>query len=65
MSKPEKAKSVTFLATIPPSETAIKIHGEGGARIMLDISESDIGAFLPAVAFRQRRLQVTFTEVSE
>jgi len=55
-------RSVTFPATIPPSETAIKIHGEGGARIMLDVAESNLGAFLPAVAFRGRRIDVTFEE---
>jgi len=56
-------RSVTFPATIPPSETAIKIHGEGGARIMLDVAESNLGAFLPAVAFRGRQISVTFAEV--
>ena len=58
-------KSVTFNATIPPMETAIKIHGEGGARIMLDVAESDLGAFLPAVAFRAKRLSVTFAKLEE
>jgi hypothetical protein len=53
---------VTFRASIPPSETAIKIHGEGGARIMLDIAESDLGGFLPALVFRGKRLSVTLTE---
>ena len=55
-------RSVTFPATIPPMETAIKIHGEGGARLILDIAESDLGAFVPALALRQRRLTVTLTE---
>jgi hypothetical protein len=40
-------------------DTAIKIHGEGGARMMLDIAESDLGAFLPALVMRGRRLRVT------
>jgi hypothetical protein len=52
---------VTFPATIPPEATAIKIHGDGGARIMLDVSESDLGAFLPAVAFRGSNISVTFS----
>lgn len=63
--KPVIGKSVTFPATIPPMETAIKIHGEGGARIMLDVAESDLGAFLPAVAYRGRRLLVTFAKQEE
>ena len=54
--------SVTFVASIPPTETAIKIHGDGGARIILDVSESHLGTFLPAVAFRGKVLRVTFSE---
>lgn len=50
---------MTFCATIPQMETAIKIHGEGGARMMLDIAEADLGAFLPAIALRCMRLRVT------
>jgi len=53
---------VTFPATIPPMETAVKIHGEGGARIMLDVAEINLGKFLPAIAFRGKSISVTFTE---
>ena len=65
MKKPEKRQSVTFPATIPPMETAIKIHGEGGARIMLDVAESDLGAFLPAVQFRGVQISVTFSAMTK
>ena len=61
--KPKPSDSVTFPATIPPTATAIKIHGEGGARIQLDVAESDLGAFLPALVMGGKRLNVTFTEV--
>ena len=54
--------TVTFPATIPPMETAVKIHGEGGARIQLDIAESELAMFLPALVFRGRQMMVTFTE---
>ena len=54
--------SVTFRATIPPVEIAVKIHGEGGARMILDIAESDLGGFLPALAFRGKVLRVTIEE---
>lgn len=50
---------VTFPATIPPTETAIKIHGDGGARMILDIAESELAQFLPALVFRGCRLLVT------
>jgi hypothetical protein len=55
-------KTVTFPASIPPMETAIKIHGEGGCRLQLDIAESDLGAFIPALAMRGKRLSVTLQE---
>lgn len=58
----DKDKSVTFRATIPPMETAIKIHGEGGARMQLDIAESDLGGFLPALVMRGKSLLVTLSE---
>jgi hypothetical protein len=51
--------SVTFRASIPPMETAIKIHGDGGARLQLDIAESDLAGFLPALVMRQQVLRVT------
>ena len=50
---------VTFRATIPPMETAIKIHGEGGARLQLDIAETDLAGFLPALVMRGKTLSVT------
>lgn len=55
-------RSVTFPASIPPTETAIKIHGEGGARLQLDIAESDMGAFLPVLPLRGKMLVVTLSE---
>jgi hypothetical protein len=57
-------RQCSFPATIPPTETAIKIHGEGGARLQLDIAETDLAAFLPALAFRGVRLTVTLEEVT-
>jgi hypothetical protein len=52
-------RTVTFRASIPPMETAIKIHDEGGARLQLDIAESDLGGFLPALVMRGCVLEVT------
>ena len=48
-----------FLFTFPPIQSAIKIHGEGGARLILDIAETDLAGFLPALVFRGRKLRVT------
>jgi len=55
---------VTFTASIPTIETAIKIHGEGGARLQLDIAESDMGGFLPALIMRGHQLKVTLEKAN-
>ena len=60
--KSKQSKSVTFLASIPLVETAVKIHGDGGARLMLDVAEADLGGFLPALAYRGKRLRITIEE---
>ena len=62
MATAKQDESVTFRATIPPIETAIKVHGEGGARMILDVAEQDLGGFLPALRFRGVRLEVTIRE---
>ena len=54
-----EARKVSFNASIPAIETAIKIHGEGGARLQIDIAESDMGGFLPALIMRGHPLKVT------
>jgi hypothetical protein len=62
MAHDTESRSVTFPATIPPTETAIKIAGDGGARMILDIAESDLAAFLPALVFRGRQIHVTLED---
>ena len=63
MKKPIPAQSgVSFRASIPPTEQAIKISGDGGARLMLDIAESDLAGFLPALVMRGKVLKVTLQE---
>lgn len=61
----DKTDRVTFRASIPPMETAIKIHGEGGARLQLDIAESDLGGFLPALVMRGHVLKVTLERAED
>jgi hypothetical protein len=60
--RPISASGVSFRASIPPTEQAIKIHGEGGARLLIDIAEDDLPAFLPALAMRGKVLRVTLEE---
>ena len=53
---------VDFRATIPVKAAAIDIHGETGARLTLEIADSDMGDFLPIVLLRGKRLRVTVAE---
>ena len=49
----------SFLAIIPNIGTAIKIHGDGGWRIQLDIDASQEGAALELLTMRGKVLRVT------
>lgn len=62
MKTPEQPRVVEFRATIPLTETAIKVHGDGGARLMLDVAETDLGSFLPVLTLRGKVLIVRLRE---
>ena len=58
-------EGVTFSAIISPVTTAIKIDGSGGgARIQLDIPETDILQVVKLSALREAELRVTIEVVS-
>jgi hypothetical protein len=59
---PTPGRAVEFRATIPVKAAAIDIHGETGARLTLEIADSDMGDFLPIVLLRGKRLRVTVAE---
>jgi len=50
---------VDFRASFPAIQSAIKIDGQGGARIQLDIPESEVGNFIGAMMWRGQVLLVT------
>ena len=52
------AEHVTFIAAFPPIQ-CIKYLGDGGARIVLDIPQSDEGAVESLRQWRDRLLMVT------
>jgi hypothetical protein len=52
-------KKATFLATFPSIQTAIKVGGDGGMRIQLEIPESEMGNAAYILAMRQQVLKVT------
>lgn len=54
------ADEITFLASFPPIQSAIKIAGAGdGMRIQLDVPESEMANAIGLLAWRQRVLKVT------
>lgn len=53
------SEPLTFLASIPPTDGALKAHGDGGFRLVLDIPDSEAPAFVRLLLYRQQVLQVT------
>jgi hypothetical protein len=56
--KEPKAQAV-FAASFPPIQSAIKFDGLGSSRFQLDVPESEVHKFLPALAWRGMLLKVT------
>ena len=50
---------VTFLASFPNIQTAIRVAGDGGARILLDIPEDELPAIARLLLMRGMVLKVT------
>jgi hypothetical protein len=52
------SEPVTFLASFPPIQSAIKV-GQDGARVQLDIPESEMAAIVRLMLMRGEVLKVT------
>ena len=52
-------KPVTFLASFPSIQTAIRVAGDGGARILLDIPEDELPAIARLLLMRGQVLKIT------
>lgn len=50
---------VTFMASFPNIQTAIRVAGDGGARILLDIPENELPAIARLLLMRGMVLRVT------
>ena len=50
---------LTFLASIAPLQSAITIASDGGARIKIDIPESEMPAIVRLMLYRGQRLRIT------
>lgn len=57
-----ETNEITFAASIPHKAAAVDIHGDTGARLTLEVADSDLADFLPIVTFRGKRLKITVTE---
>lgn len=49
--------AVEFICSYPPIQSAIKLDGQGGARIQLDIPESEVPNWLRSMAWRGKRMK--------
>ena len=59
-------EKITFVASLPPIQSAINIDGQGnGARIKLDIPASDIESVVKLTGMRGKVFKVTIEESSE
>ncbi len=56
---------VTFLASFPNIQTAIRVAGDGGARILLDIPESEMPAIVRLMLMRGIVLRVSVERQAE
>lgn len=55
----EADEPIAFLASFPNIQTAIRVAGDGGARILLDIPESEMPAIVRLMLMRGIVLRVT------
>lgn len=59
-----KPGTVEFHATFPPIQGAIRI-GDLGARLQLDVPDSDMAEIVRLLVIKNKRLKVTITEDTE
>jgi hypothetical protein len=52
-------EKATFEATLPPILSAVKVSGDGGLRIQLDVPQTDEADALKLLLWRERVLRVT------
>lgn len=55
--------SVSFLASFPPIQSAIKLDGRDGARIQLDIPDNEMGNFIKIMLWKGEVFRVTIERI--
>lgn len=58
------SESVTFLASIPPLQSALTVAGDGGGRLRLEFDDSQLPEVLNMMAWRGELLRVTVEKAS-
>lgn len=57
--------SITFEASLPMIQSAVKVGGEGSMRLQLDIPQSDMTKALPIVGWQGQVLRVTVKPITD
>ena len=52
-----------FTASIPGTQTAIQVHGNGGMRIVLDIPQKEVGNAVKIMMMTKHNLKVTIEKL--
>ncbi len=59
------SEPLTFIASIAPLQSAITIASDGGARVKLDIPESEMGKIARVMGLRGKVLRVSVQVVKQ
>ena len=59
------SEAITFLASFPNISSAIRVAGDGGARILLDISEDEMPAIVRLMLMRGKVIKVTVEDIPQ
>ena len=59
------SEPLTFIASIAPLQSAITIAHDGGARVKIDIPESEMPAIVRLMLMRGRALKITIEPMAE
>jgi len=59
------SEPLTFIASIAPLQSAIQISHDGGARVKIDIPESEMPAIVRLMLYRGQRLKITLEALDD
>lgn len=56
---------ISFIASLPPIQSAIQLNGLDGARIKLDVPENEMPEVMKLVLLKGKAFRVTITQEKE